>query len=175
VTVFGGDIIYAADINAILAVQPVAYAKASSTARNTTTTYAADPELTGIPLAVGSYEIELILFWTQTTTATQKVKTRWIFSGTWNNTVRAVIGAGSNNTAAPGNVAESQISAYRADDQDAVYCQAAGGTFGIVREISRNVVVTVAGDLSLHWAQSASSGNNTTVHAGTVFQVRKTA
>jgi hypothetical protein len=149
------------------------YTKTSSTARNTTTTHAADPELTGIPLEVGTHRIELLMYWTQTTTLTQDIKTRWSFTGTWSNPVRACIGGGRNATGDPFQVDTTTMSAHRLDDQDAIYSQNFGGNYGCVREVAMDVVVTVAGTMSLTWAQNASSGNNTTVHASSGFETRR--
>lgn len=152
---------------------PVSYTKGTLTARNTTTTLADDPELKGIALGVGTWAVRLLGFFTLTTTTAQKLKTRWSFTGTWNSPVRGCMGAGFAQTAGPAAATESTFSGYTSDAQDAIYDQAAGGTFGVFSEEALNVVVTVAGTLSLQWAQSASSGNNTTVQAGTGFTIRK--
>lgn len=168
--VAGGDIILASDINA----QPLTFTKLANTARLSTVTLADDPELASIPLAVGTYEIELCLFFTLTTTNTQKIKTRWGFTGTWNNQVRGVLGPGVNQVAAPNSVTEAQMAAYQSSGQDAVYDIAAGGTYGFARETASGVVVTVAGSLSLQWAQAVSTANNTTVQAGTSLKIRRT-
>lgn len=171
----GGDIILASDINALIAAQPLTYTKTANTARISTTALADDPEILAIPLAVGTYEIELVLFFTLTTSTTQKIKTRWGFTGTWNNTIRACIGPGINQVAAPSTVTDMQSAAYQISGQDAIYDQAAGGTYGAAREYASGVVVTVAGSLSLQWAQVVSTAANTTVQAGTCMRVRKTA
>jgi hypothetical protein len=165
-----GDPVYPTDFSDLL---PTNYVKSAQESRNTTTTYADDGELAGIPLAVGTYEVELVLFFTLTTTATQKIKTHWAFSGTWNNPVRACVGPGSNQTAAPNVVTEMNTGGYQAAGQDAIYDQAAGASFGTAREIASNVTISVAGNLSLQWAQVASSGNNTNVQLGTFFRIRK--
>lgn len=173
VTVFGGDIIYAADLNALEALLPKTTTKAAATDR-TNNTMTADPELAGIALAVGTYEIDLVLMWTQLTTATQKLRTQWGFSGTWNSPIRACFGPGSAATSSRADVAEMQVGAY-ASNTDALYCVAAGAGFSSVRETCRLVTVTVAGNLSLVWAQNTTSANITSVKAGTSFVVRKVA
>lgn len=167
--VAGGDIIYADDVNSL---RTRAYVKANLTARSSTTTFANDPDLVTIPLEVGTFEIELVLFFTLTTTNTQKIKTRWSFTGSWNNSVRACVGPGVANTAAPSAVTDVHLAAYRPDDQDAVYDIAAGGTYGIVRETA-TIDVTVAGTLALSWAQSVSVANATTVQPGSAFRIRR--
>ena len=172
-TVFAGDPINASDVNGIVDLLPVTYTKASSTGRNTTTTYAADPELTGIALAVGIYEIELVAFFTLATTNTQKIKTRWIFSGTWNTPIRACIGPANANVGAPNAVTDATMGGFVADSQDAIYDTSTSGSYSVFREVARNVTVTVAGTLALHWAQSVSSANNTNLQSGTSFVIRK--
>lgn len=169
-TVYAGDVINASDVNNAT---PTVYAKSASLSRNTTTTYADDNELAGIALAVGTYEIDLLGYFTLSTTSTQKIKTNWAFSGTWNNPVRACFGPGSAQTADRANVTESQVGGYTATGQDAIYDTSTSSGYSCFREISRVVTVTVAGNLSLQWAQSASSGNNTTLQAGTCFSIRK--
>lgn len=154
-------------------ITPVVYTKPAVESRNTTTTYTDDDDLQGIPLGVGVYDIELVGFFTLTTTNTQKIKTRWVFSGTWNNPVRSCISTGSGNTAASDAASTSTMHGYNADNQDAIYDVAAGAGYTTFREIALNVTVTAAGNLSMQWAQSASSGNNTNLQAGTSFKVRR--
>lgn len=171
--VFGGDTVFAADFNAMLKTLPRTYYKASATSRNTTVTYTDDPELLSIPLEVGSYEIELIGFWTQATTTTQKIKTMWKFTGTWNSPIRNCMGAAAAQTGAPNAVTDVTMSGFVADTQDAVYNTSISSSYSVFREIVLNAVVTVAGNLSLQWAQSVSSGNNTNLQLGTGFRIRK--
>lgn len=154
-------------------ITPQTYVKPAVESRNTLTTLTIDDDLQLIPLVVGQYEIELVGFWTQTTSNTQKIKTQWKFTGTWNTPIRACSGAGSAQTGNPATVSEATFSGYVSDSQDAVYNQAAGGTYGIFREVVRNCTVTAAGNLALYWAQSVSSGNNTNLQAGTSFTVRR--
>jgi hypothetical protein len=171
-----GDTILASDINAVIARLPVTTTKAAATARNTTTTLADDPHLSGITLTPGTYDIELVFFYTLTTTTTQKIKTRWAFTtGTWSTTNRACHGPGSDNVDPPESVAEATFRVYTTDGQDAVYDSSTSAAYSAVREVARGVVVTVTGTLSLQWAQVASSANNTTVQAGSSFTTFKTA
>lgn len=171
IIVYGGDIVSADDVVANI---PIIYAKDSATPRSSTTTYAADPELQNIPLEVGAYSIELILFFILATSSTQKLKTQWKFSGSWNSPIRACIGPGNVTTGTvPGAVTESTFSGYVADTQDATYNLLAGSQYGVVRESCNTVQVTSAGVLSLHWAQGVSSANATQVNQGTNFSVRK--
>ncbi len=154
---------------------PIVTTKTSATARTSTTTLANDPELAGITLDVGTWEVEMLIHWTLTTTNTQKIKTRWSFSGTASSTFRDCIGAGATQStpAAPTVLTESSFVAATWDTQDVIYHQAAGATYGSSREISRTFTVTVAGDLALQWAQQTSSANATTVQPGSSITVRK--
>lgn len=151
---------------------PKYYVKPSPESRNTTTTLADDADLQSIALAVGTYEIELLGFFHLTTTTTQKIKTQWAFSGTWNGPVRHIVGPGSAQTAATTDATETNVRA-QAVNTDATYDCSVSTAFSCFREWTCNAVVTVAGNLSLQWAQSASSGNNTTLDTGTTFRVRQ--
>jgi hypothetical protein len=175
--VAGGDVIYAADLNDITARMAKTYKKGGANSRFSTT-LADDPELAGIPLAVGVYEIELVGYFTLATTNTQKLKTRWGFTGSWNGAVaaRTIIGPGSAQTAAPANVTEVNLQAVHIGDQDAIYDTVAGtGSYSNFRELCGEAIVTVQGNLSLQWAQSVTSANATTLQEGSYFRVRKVA
>jgi hypothetical protein len=153
---------------------PATYVKPAFTSRASTTTYADDPDLQGIALAVGTYEIELMLFYAVYSGTTQKIKTQWGFTGTWNNPDRGTLGPGAGNIASSDDAASVNARAYAAN-VDNIYNQLNAVNFGVGRELSRNVQVTVAGNLSLKWAQQTSSANVTRVEAGTCFNIRKIA
>lgn len=154
---------------------PDIYVKAASQSRATTAVVADDAELTGIPLAVGQHWVRfLILFYTDTS-ATPDFKTQWGFSGTWNNPIRASIGPPSSNTAAAGAVTPMLLGGIAAGT-DGSYGSASGTANAyIATEESFNVVVTVAGNLSLKWSQRVSDATNTTVLAGTTCMTRQIA
>lgn len=152
---------------------PKYYIKPSGESRNTTTTLADDSDLQGIALGVGTWEIELLLFYTQSTTNTQDLKTRWAFTGTWNNPDRNIMGIGNSSTASANVSTEVNMAGSQAAGQDAIYGGPASSVFNSAREWTANCVVTVAGNLSLQWAQNASSANNTTVQGNTAFRVRQ--
>lgn len=151
---------------------PKYYIKASVESRNTTTTLANDSDLVSIALAVGTYEIELLGFFTLSTTTAQKIKTQWAFTGTWSAPVRSIVGPGSAQVALTTDATETNLRAS-ATNVDATYDASTSTAFSCFREWTSNAVVTVAGNLSLQWAQSASSGNNTNLQAGTAFRVRQ--
>lgn len=165
-----GDIVTADLLDSML---PKTYFKASGTSRNTTTTLADDPELTGIPLAAGIYLIDFYGFMTQDTTTTQKFKGRWGFSGTWNNPDRNVVGPGAAQTATPASATESNYAGAQASGQDVVISALNTSVWASWRETAVNVVVTVAGNLSYQWAQNSSSANNVTLQAESGFIVRR--
>lgn len=152
---------------------PKYYIKPSAENRASTTTLADDSDLQGIPLAVGTWEIEFLGFMTQATTTTQKLKGRWGFTGTWNNPDRNVIGPGQNQTAAPANVTETNFAGAQASGQDVVVSTAVTVVFTGWREWTMNCVVTAAGNLSYQWAQNSSSVNNTTLCGNSAFRVRQ--
>ncbi|HEY9465265.1 MAG TPA: hypothetical protein VIR54_19360 [Vicinamibacterales bacterium] len=161
-----------------LALTPQVYTKASTTDRNsggTGSTYTIDPELAGIPLDVGTYDIELIGFFTVAST-TPKLKTQWRFTGTWNTPIRNCIGPATDNVDVTNSASDMTVRGVVADSQDSVYNSAATGTdasYVSFREIALNVTVTVAGTMGLYWAQSASNASSTSLKAGTSFRVRK--
>lgn len=150
---------------------PVSYTKAATDARASTTTLADDPELKDIPLAIGSYEIELTLYHLAAST-TPKLKTRWAFTGTYGTPLRGIIGPGSTNVAAPGAVTPSAFGVWTVA-QDAGYGTDTGGRFSMAREYVADLTVTVAGNLSLQWAQVTSNASSVSVCAGSTFKIRK--
>lgn len=158
----------------LTAMIPDIYVKTSTTDATSDTTLSDDPDLAGIPLDIGSWHIRLMLFFTTPTTNTQKLKTRWAFTGTWNNPVRFCIGPGSGNTAASTDITAVTMRGVAAGT-DVVYGAAASTAFNVVTEECFDVDVTVAGNLSLQWAQNASSANVTSVKLGSAFQVRQIA
>ncbi|GGN40565.1 hypothetical protein FHR83_007008 [Actinoplanes campanulatus] len=172
IEVFGGDIIYAADINSVVASLPKLYVKDNVTSRQSTTTLADDPDLAGIALAVGVYDIELLLFYTVAST-TPKIKTRWGFTGTITNSIRVCHGPGSANVGAPDAVTDATFRGYGLTSQDAVYNSSTSTAYTAVTETVYGAEVTVTGNLSLQWAQSVSTASNVNVQPGSTFRIRK--
>lgn len=165
-----GDLVTA---DMLTSIQPATVVKASVTARNTTVTPVADPDLGAITLGVGTWKVELTGLFTCTTTSTQGIKTMWGFSGTWNNPIRAIIAPGNASPGtSPGTIDQMNLAGVAAGSSAAYYVLA-GATYVTFREISYTVIVTAAGDLSLLWSQSASSANNTTLQPGSTFEVRQ--
>lgn len=122
--------------------------KPADTNRNTTTTFANDPDLTLAVAANKMYKYELYLNITAGATPQMKVQLTSpsgasLKAGTfrWNGTVNAPTGA----THTTGGITGT----------DTYYVQE-----GIVR------VGATAGSLTLQWAQSVSNGTNITIHQG---------
>jgi hypothetical protein len=153
--------------------------KANATARNTTAAVAADSGtgqvLAGIPLEVGTYEIELVALFTTAATAAG-FQTRWAFSGTVNGTAsyRACVGPADGGTVITANTLGNYVT-VQLTGQSANYFRDTGAAYGAVREIAANVQVTVAGNLSLNWAQAVSNGSNTTLREGSYFKITRYA
>lgn len=178
VGVSGGDDMVAADINDLLLYLPRWYIKPGSTARNsgnhTPGTPSADPDLSGIPLEVGIFEIHVLAFFTLTTTTTQKIRTLWAFSGTWNSsTIKASFGPGSANTAAADDAASVNVRGYAAGTQSSDYDGPASSAYNSISELCMDVNVTVAGNFEWRWSQAVSSANNTNVNAPSAVKVTR--
>lgn len=169
-TLGAGQIVTEDDISQLAL--PV-YTKAIATDR-VNNTLSDDPELLGIPLAVGTYHIELLLFFTTALSTIPKLKTTWAFTGTWNNPQRHCTGPGSAQTATRTDMTEITMMGTAAASS-AVYSAAASTGFNAVREVVLEAVVTVAGNLSLSWAQSVTNANATSVKPGTGFVIHRWA
>lgn len=158
---------------------PVTTLKTSATSR-TNNTLTADPDLAGIALAVGTYEIEAVIFYTITANGQQGLKTRWAFTGTWNgSSSRGCYGGGYIAATTAGDPRVQTVTAmasWTLDSQDALYnTLQASSVRNVVREISRNVVVTVAGTMSLSWAQIVTNANATSIQPDSHINIRKIA
>lgn len=179
VGVTGGDDMVAADINDILLYLPRWYVKGGSTSRNsgnhTPGTPSDDPDLAGIPLEVGSFEIEVIGMFTLTTTATQKIMTQWGFTGTWNGsgTVKVTSGPGADNTTDSSSATSYSGRAYAVSSQTSTYDNSASSAYAGFREIAPDIQVTSAGNFSFKWAQAVSSANNTNLQSPSAVRVTR--
>lgn len=149
------------------------YVKGNTTDR-TNNTLADDPDLQGIPLGIGTWWVRLMAFWTANTSTTPKLRTRWTFTGTWNNPIRCCIGPGSANTAVRTDVTAVNFHGQSAGS-DQVYNVSASTGFTVLTEESYNVVVTVAGNLALNWAQQTTNAGIISVKAGSAFCVKQIA
>jgi len=167
-SVLAGEIATAGDYNAGQ-VRP--YVKPSNETRTSTTTYADDADLAGIPLGVGSFEIvaDIAMIGGAAGIA---IKTQWGFSGTWNTPLRQCVGPTSGNTTAGNGAVSTQRTAY-ASNADAVYGLSTSGFYTLARESSWQVTVTVAGLFALRWAPNVSSGTSGGLRQGSAVRVRQ--
>lgn len=136
-------------------------------------TLANDSELTGIALGVGTWEVHFMIFAYNSGSATPDIKTQWAFSGTWNSPLRACVGAGSTNTGNSDTITPMKARA-EAVNSNSSYGLGLSGSYTEIDEQCSTVIVTVAGTLSLQWAQVTTDAvNATTVAAGSYVEVRQ--
>lgn len=148
--------------------------KTTSTDRTSTATVADDPDLSGIALGIGTWKVDVLIFATTPVGGTQKFKTQWGFTGTWNTPIRACVGPGSTNTAVRSDITPSQFDGMPSNS-DCTYGLAASTGFNVITERCDFVVVTVAGNFSLKWSQATSSANLTSLKSGSSVTVRQIA
>lgn len=141
--------------------------------RVSTTTLADDAELFGIALDVGTYEVQADLM-LMGGAGGIAVKTRWSFTGTWNTPVRQCTGPSPSNTAAPNTTMSMQSAGYAANS-DCVYGLSTSAAWSCARELSRQVIVTAAGNLAINWAPNVSSASSGGLRAGSCVKIRKIA
>lgn len=165
-----GDLLTADLLSSML---PKTYTKLATQSQNTTTTLVDDAELLNIPLGVGTWEIELIGFFTVANT-TPKLKTQWGFTGTWTAPTRSCFGPGQANVASYDAITDVDMAGLLST-ANAVYNYAVSATPASFREVTRAAVVTGAGNLSLKWAQNTSNASNVSIVAGSSFVVRQVA
>ena len=141
-----------------------------SASTKTNNTLANDSELAGISLGVGTWDVRLVIFTSCAGSATPGLKTRWTFTGTWNDPTRFCHGP----TAATGPAAITSVKMMGVTtNTDSAYVMAATALLTGITEISSTVTVTVAGTLALNWAQNTTNANAVSVHAGSYFDVRQ--
>ena len=136
--------------------------KTSATARNTTTTISADPDLS-VTLPVGWYQVEAYLTFSCTTSTTQGFKFS-LSSGTAtraNDT--AIVWSAVNGT---GSVDSSR----RTSSSTISYSSCSTG--GDVTVWRGTIQITVTGTLVVGWAQNTSDANNTSLLAGSRLVAR---
>ena len=135
----------------------IARSKATTTGRNTTTTFTDDPDLI-VPLIAGRWEVELTLPIFATVSGAGGIKFQMAFSGTQTNNF--FMGQGFINSAQ-----SSQAAQLLATSLFASAAISTSSPNDWVR-LSGVITVTVAGNLSLQWAQQSSNANNANVAAG---------
>ena len=170
-----GQIVYEDDLDDL---QPVEKPKSGSTGRVNTTTLQDDPDLSGLTLDPGDYDVEIAIFSTTSGTAvtstSPRLKTRWAFTGSWSGGMRSCHGPGSQNTTAGADqVTTVTVRGYDATTQDAVYNFGVTSAYTSIVEKAR-ITVTATGDLSLQWAQQTANANTTVnVNPGSYIKATK--
>lgn len=161
-TVAGGDIIYASDVNDW---RPITAVKAAALGRNTTTTNSADPDLTLSLLASATYDFTARLFLSSNANAAGD----WRGAFTWTGTASVSYGALALVTAiASGGSADLIASpTVRLDSTSPGGDFLAGcSTAGMLAVIHGRIVCTTANTLTLAWSQRTSNANDTKVLEG---------
>ena len=149
---------------------PVRATKTSTTSRNTTTVYAADPHLS-VTLSDGTWELWTGLLVSSAANAAGDFKQQWSWTGTAN---MVTLGWGLVDTLASGSSADLMAQAGLGDTSTpagGVQYGASTSVNGIL--IISNVVCTGTVVLGIDWAQFASNANNTNVHANSFITARK--
>lgn len=141
--------------------------KQALTFRVSTTVIDEDPDLS-VSLGIGTWDVRCMLFLTAAA-ASVNLKTQWMFTGTWSNPLRACIGPGASNVAAPSAITPMKMTAQSANS-DSVYGLSNSAAYTVVTEESSLVVVTVAGVMSVGWAQGTSSVSQARVQQGSYLQ-----
>lgn len=159
-TVLAGQIILADDHNALI---PKTAAKASATSRASTTVLTADPHLV-LSLPVGTFDLRGNLLIASAADAAGDFSHRWSWTGTMTVTMG---GIGPTNLLASGATSDADFVRQLPDSASPSAVSSYGASnFGVNAAIDVRVVVTVAGNLTLEWAQLASNANATTLEAG---------
>lgn len=144
--------------------------KSGSTARNTTTTPTADPDLQLTGLAAGTYLVDLMFSYWDSSGASQGIK--MLLAGT-NATVYLLQWEAQNDNTAPTSAWQAM---YR-------YGQVFGGIVAInhtpntsisnsIVKAKAIVVLSGTGTIEFQWAQASSNANNTNVQYGAMTAVK---
>ena len=158
-----GQVLSASDVNTWFV--PLAVYKAADTARNSTTTLTADPDLTVSVAASAVYDVDLVLIYTGASAANFF---QWDFD-------------------VPSGAVFQYLQVYQnSAGNAAVESQAAGtsgswanttgvGNFMGMRISGTLIVSTTAGTFDLKWAQHASGATNTTLRKGSKMTLQRIA
>ena len=143
--------------------------KGSTTARPSTTAQTADPELSGITLDVGTYEVKVRYIATGVGSASAGgLATSWGFTGT---------ATGNRNPTGPGFTSTNSGAAENLRTNSA--SMGLASQFYYVATTSTSIVeeglitVTVSGDFSVNWAQAASNATPTNLLAGSYVKIKQ--
>lgn len=166
--ILAGEEILADDLALMV---PTYVVKTSTTSRSSTVVQSADPELDGIPLAVGMYEIKVRYIATGVGSASAGgLATSWTCTGT---------ATGNRNATGPGFTSTNSGAAETLRTNSASmglgsqYYYLAATSTSIVEE--GIVTVTVAGDFSVDWGQAASHATSTNLLPGSYVKITRLA
>lgn len=157
------------DADTLVNMQPMIVSKPSATSRASTTTLAADPDLTVQLEANAIYFVEFHIHYAALDAT--KFKTDWtVPSGSSGN--RCVLGMGST---------ANQASADNVSGRFGVHNYATATVYGTRDHVTNQcyaqetatVVTTNAGTLALRWAQSVSGVSNTTLYDTSLMRVTR--
>lgn len=150
--------------------------KVSTNTITSNTTLANDSELTNISLAVGTWEIEVLIWVTGAAAGAGNLKTAWNFAtGTLTGTPnRDCDGPSATSTAAPTALVSLQ---KQAGTYSSANTYGLGSTTVIhkIMESCPNFVVATVGTLSIQFAQGTSTATSTVIQPGTRVKCRQIA
>jgi hypothetical protein len=166
------------DATSLAAGIPDITTKVAATTITSNITLANDAELQNIALGVGTWEIEVMLW--ATGSSTGNLKTAWAFTGTLTGTPnRACTGPGASNTAVPTIITPvtMNVVAYNLATQNYGLNNSAPPAlpYYVIKEESPSFVVSVAGNFAVQVAQNLSSASSTTIQPGSRVKVRQIA
>lgn len=147
--------------------------KTATTTITSNTTLTNDSELSGIALAVGTWEISVMLWFNGVTGG--RLKTDWSFTGTLTGTpIRAISGPGSGNTAGPLAITPMIYSALAYNTATDYGCNTSTNPpyYQAVEETT-SFVVSVTGNFGVRVAQTASSATSTIIWPGSWVKLRQ--
>lgn len=152
--------------------------KVSATTITSNTTLANDAELAGISLAVGTWEIEVMLWVTGSgASTTSGLKTAWAFTtGTLTGTPnRTICGPAAASTAAPTAIASLQQAVTTYNGSTLPYGLGSTTVPVKILEECPNFVVATVGTWSIQVAQNTSSATSTVIQPGSRVKCRQIA
>lgn len=139
--------------------------KTSATSRQSTTTLAADPDLSLTFVSTGWYALDAHLTWSCTTSTNQGFKFSWGGSAT-------IAAAGNTALVWATNDGTGQVDgAHRATTATLTYASCVNGQQDV--HYTGTINVTATGTLQLFWAQNTSVANNTNLVPGSRIEARK--
>jgi hypothetical protein len=170
-TVYGGDVIYASDINRQIGTRVY---KTSNTTRNSTASTSADPELVAVLPTAGRYRVDFYIKYAATSNG--GFRTDWTSTGTFNTSLTANKQVHGINSGSLDGSATSSATSMR----HGVHGFGTDITYG--HRDSVNQVwchewalcdVTTAATITFQWSQETSHADDTTVYTGSYVEVRE--